>query len=194
MDALIIPGGGDCDPRLYAQEKSPTTRLMDPLRQDFDLAILALAEQRNLPTLGICLGCQIMNVQRHGTLYQSIAAEFPESPVVHAKLARADPANPTRSSFHDVMLRPGTHLAAIYGDAARIKTNSRHRQAIARLGNGLIATAFAEDGILEGIEDQSLTFWIGVQWHPENLAVQPGADGEHARLFKALVEAARTHR
>jgi len=130
-------------------------------------------------------------VQRKGTLYQSIAAEFPESPVIHARLARADKTNPTRSSFHDVMLRPGTHLASIFEGAAQIKTNSRHRQAIARVGHGLIATAFAEDGIMEGIEDQSLAFWIGVQWHPENLAVQ-GSPQE--LLFKALVAAARSTR
>ena len=84
------------------------------------------------------------------------------------------------------MLRPGTHLAAIYDGLTTLPANSRHRQAINKLGHGLIATAFAPDGLLEALEDQSLTFWIGVQWHPENLPDTP-----HARLFQVLVEAAR---
>lgn len=185
IDGLIIPGGADCDPHLYGQEVSPKTDCMDPLRNAFDLALLALAEARNMPTLGICLGYQLMNVQRKGTLHQSIVERFPESPVRHASVAAGDKANPTRSSFHDLMLRPGTHLAAIFDNAAGVLSNSRHRQAIDKLGHGLVASAFATDGILEGIEDPSLTFWLGVQWHPENLIDTP-----HEKLFAALVKAA----
>jgi len=72
IDGLLVPGGCDLDPRLYGQAKHAATRLTDKDRQDFDLAMLALAEARQLPTLGICLGCQTMNVQRRGTLHQHL--------------------------------------------------------------------------------------------------------------------------
>jgi len=186
LDGLIIPGGADCDPRLYGQDRSPRTDCMDPLRNTFDLALLALAEARNMPVLGICLGCQLMNVQRKGTLHQSIAATFPESPIRHARVVDSDPANPTRSSFHDLMLRPGTHLAAVFENAAHLHSNSRHRQSVDKLGHGLLASAFAPDGILEALEDPTLRFWIGVQWHPENMVDTP-----HEKLFAALVRASR---
>lgn len=184
VDGLIIPGGNDCDPALYGQEKHSSAILMDRRRQDHDLALLAIAERMGMPVLGICLGYQLMNIMRGGTLHQSIADRFPESPVIHTRIAEHDPANPTRSSYHDVMLRPDTNLAGIYKDVL-VRTNSRHRQGVDRIGHGLIPSAFAPDGILEGIEDHSLPFFIGVQWHPENMA-----GTEHDKLFAALVTAA----
>lgn len=188
VDGLIIPGGNDCDPALYGQTKHPDSILMDRRRQDADLALLALAERKGLPTLGICLGYQLMNIMRGGTLHQSIVAKFPESKVVHTRLAEHDPSNPTRSSYHEVMVRPDTHLHAIYKKRS-VRTNSRHRQGVDQLGRGLIPAAFAPDGILEALEDYSLPFFVGVQWHPENLG-----GTEHDALFKALVEAADEYR
>jgi putative glutamine amidotransferase len=182
VDGLLIPGGADIDPALYGQPQHPKTHLMDSQRQAFDLALLGWAEEFDLPTLGICLGCQLMNVQRGGSLHQSIADVFPDSPVRHAAIKEG---NTYHSSTHDISLRPGTHLAGIF-QAADIPANSRHRQAVADLGHGLIATGFAPDGILESLEDLHKTFWIGVQWHPENLS-----GTIHARLFAALAEAAR---
>lgn len=187
IDGLIIPGGNDCDPSLYGQEKHPASILMDRRRQDADLALLALAERKSIPTLGICLGYQLMNILRGGTLHQSIIDKFPESPVVHTRIAEHDPSNPTRSSYHDVMVRPDTHLHAIY-KARQIHANSRHRQGVDQLGRGLIPAAFAPDGILEALEDYSLPFFVGVQWHPENMA-----NTEHDALFAALVEAANLY-
>lgn len=183
LDGLLIPGGADCDPTLYAQAKHPRSKLMDPLRQSFDLGLLALAQGRNLPTLGICLGCQLMNVQRGGTLYQCVAEAFPESPVHHSRPAGADPVK-YYSAYHSLMIRPSTRLAAIY-EKSNVEANSRHRQAVHELGAGLIAAAFASDGLLEAVEDPALRFWVGVQWHPENLR-----GSEHERLFRAFVASA----
>ena len=183
LDGLLIPGGADCDPALYHQPKHPRSKLMDPLRQSFDLALLNLAQQRDLPTLGICLGCQLMNVQRGGTLHQCVAETFPESPVHHSRPAGVDPAA-YLSSRHSLMIRPSTRLSAIY-ERSNVEVNSRHRQAVDQLGSGLIAAAFASDGLLEALEDSALGFWVGVQWHPENLR-----GSEHERLFRAFVAAA----
>ena len=180
LDALIIPGGRDLDPALFGQPRHPQTRLLDADRQAFDLAILALAEQRQMPTLGICLGCQLMNVQRRGTLHQHLPdADLGtgQSPLPHAR-----PGNFTNT--HTVTIYPGTRLARIY-PAGEVTANSRHHQGIARLGHGLIAAAVAPDGLVEALEDSSLPFWLAVQWHPENLG-----GTTHDGLFAALVSAA----
>jgi putative glutamine amidotransferase len=183
IDGLLVPGGKDLDPKLYGQEKHPATALEDRDRQDFDLAMLALAEARQLPTLGICLGCQTMNVQRRGTLHQhlpELAAPNPSEPLEHRR-----PGD--RSNAHEIAIREGTHLA----DALRqnsLETNSRHHQGIDRVGHGLVACAFAPDGLVEAVEDPTLPFWVAVQWHPENLG-----GTAHEGLFKSLVEAARKY-
>lgn len=180
LDGLILPGGSDIDPALYGQAKHAKTRLMDPLRQAFDFAMLALAEQRDLPVLGICLGCQEMNVQRRGTLHQSVAEALPGTGISHHVPAGAEYG----THVHEVAIRAGTRLRAILG-VEKLAANSRHRQGIDRVGHGLVASAYAADGLVEAVEDGSLAFWVGVEWHPENLA-----GTVHERLFAALVEAA----
>ncbi len=183
LDGLIMSGGDDVDPKLYGQELHPKTRRMSALREAFDFAILALAEQRNLPVLGICLGCQEMNVARRGTLHQSVAEAVPDSTLTHHL--------PTPESYgthvHEATIRPGTRLHGILG-VERLEVNSRHRQGVAKVGHGLMPAAFASDGLVEAIEDVSMAFWVAVQWHPENL---PGT--LHERLFSALVKAAETN-
>jgi len=93
-----------------------------------------------------------------------------------------------RTNAHDVTIRPQTQLASAMKLEA-LPTNSRHHQGIAKVGHGLVASAFAPDGIVEAVEDPTLPFWVAVQWHPENLFNTP-----HERLFQALVEAARKYR
>jgi len=179
LDGLLVPGGGDLDPRLYGQTPHPATRRADKDRQDFDLALLALAEARALPTLGICLGCQAMNVQRRGTLHQHLP-DRAAATLEHRKTG-------DRRNMHDLDIRPGTRLAAAL-QLAKLPVNSRHHQGIDRVGHGLVPCAVAPDGLVEAVEDPSLPFWLAVQWHPENLEGTP-----HERLFEALVEAARAY-
>ena len=185
LDGLLVPGGADLDPKLYAQPIHPETKLTDPDRTDFDLAILSLAEQRQLPTLGICLGCQTMNVQRRGTLHQHLPDSPPPHSTPESKLEHRDPGD--RSNEHDVAIRPNTHLAQSL-QTENLAANSRHHQGIAKVGHGLVASAYAPDGVVEAVEDPSLPFWIAVQWHPENLANTP-----HDKLFQALIAAARNY-
>jgi putative glutamine amidotransferase len=180
LDGLILSGGNDLDPGLYGQAPHPATRPTPKDRQDFDLAILALAEARVLPTLGICMGCQTMNVQRRGTLHQHLP-DLPGERLGHRRAG-------DRSNMHDVEIHPGSRLASVLR-LERLTVNSRHHQGIDRVGQGLIPCALAADGLVEALEDPSLAFWLGVQWHPENLGGTP-----HDRLFEALVEAARASR
>jgi len=181
IDGLLVPGGNDLDPHLYGQAPHPETKPADKIRQDFDLAMLSLAETRRLPTLGICLGCQLMNVHRSGALHQHLPESQPDSPIAHR--AAGD-----RTNAHPVEIRAGSHLAAAL-QTQSLDANSRHHQGISKIGHGLVASALAPDGLVEAVEDPSLPFWIAVQWHPENLEGTP-----HEKLFAALVEAARKFR
>ncbi len=182
LDGLLIPGGDDVNPALYGQSPHARTHLMDERRQSFDLAMLALAEGRNLPTLGICLGFQIMNVQRHGTLVQYLPDVAGTVRVNHA----ADPDQLLRyDARHAVQPAAGTRLAALFGSGL-LMVNSTHRQGVDHLGRGLVPSACAADGLVEAIEDPTLAFWMGVQWHPERMPGDP-----QMKLFQALIDAAR---
>jgi putative glutamine amidotransferase len=84
---------------------------------------------------------------------------------------------------HEVVVVPGSLLHRIVG-AERISVNSSHKQATRDVGRGLVVVARADDGVIEGVEDPSLPFFLGVQWHPERITYEP----PHRALFKALVD------
>jgi putative glutamine amidotransferase len=180
LDGLLLAGGDDCDPAVYGEARHESVEPMDPRRQDNDVTLAKLARERGIPTLGICLGVQVMNVAAGGTLIQDIASSM-ETDIDHA-------SEPSDRHRHDVRLESGTHLAGILG-AEHLNVNSSHHQAIKSLGHGLRVTAHAPDGIIEGIEDPSHPFYVGVQWHPEDMPAEASAE----TLFGAFVEAARNH-
>lgn len=177
LDGILLAGGNDCDPAVYGQSQHPSVALMDARRQKNDLALAAFASERGMPLLGICLGIQIINVARGGTLIQDIRSADP-SALLHE-------SHPTARVRHDVEIREGTKLAAIVG-AGRRNVNSSHHQAIGELGSRLRVTAQAADGIIEAVEDPSGPFHIGVQWHPEDMPGEQVATD----LFTAFVAAA----
>lgn len=178
LDGFLLAGGFDCDPSVYGEERHPTVDLMDPRRQANDLALAEAARTHEVPTLGICLGVQVMNVAAGGTLIQDIDTQH-DTEIRHA----SDPEDRGR---HDVIIEKGTHLASLL-PAGQMNVNSSHHQAIRRVGQGLRVTAVAPDGIVEGLEDPRHPFYLGVQWHPEDMA----GEGSAAALFAAFIEAAR---
>lgn len=180
LDGIILAGGEDCDPAVYGEEKHPSVEPMNPRRQDNDLTLARVARQRGIPTLGICLGVQVMNIAAGGTLIQDIDSEM-KTDIRHV-------SDPSARARHDVSLYGGTKLASILGEG-ELNVNSSHHQAIKGVGKGLLVTAKAPDGIIEGLEDPKHPFYVGVQWHPEDM---PGEDSA-AMLFRALVEAARQY-
>ena len=129
-----------------------------------------------IPPPVICLGVQVMNVAAGGTLIQDI-----ESNIDHA-------SEPSDRHRHDVHIDASTKLGRILGDQ-EFNVNSSHHQAIGRVADGLRVTAKAPDGIVEGLEDPSHPFYVGVQWHPEDM---PGESSASA-IFGAFVEAARKY-
>lgn len=179
LDGILLAGGDDFDPVAYGEERNGTCETMDPRRQENDLALARAARMHGIPTLGICLGLQSMNIAAGGTLIQDIASSL-ETEIDHA-------SEPSDRHRHEILIENGTKLANIVGGGEH-NVNSSHHQAIGRVANGLHITALAPDGIVEGLEDPSLPFYVGVQWHPEDMADETDA----ATLFRAFVEAAKT--
>ena len=181
LDGLVLAGGDDCDPSAYGAERHPTVDpVMDPRRQSNDLGLAKLAREREIPTLGICLGLQVMNVAAGGTLVQDIDSQF-ETEIRHA-------SEPEDRGRHDVIVEKGTRLGEILRDR-ELNVNSSHHQAIGKVGEGLRVTAHAPDGIIEGLEDPKHPFYVGVQWHPEDMVGEDSA----AKLFGAFLDAAREY-
>lgn len=175
IDALVLSGGSDVDPRRYGAAPGSHATEIDPLRDEFELAVLDAAWMRGIPVLGICRGIQLINVSRGGTLVEHLPADSGES---HSFLGY-----PRHHRVHAVELVEGSVPHALYG--ARTHVNSLHHQAVAEIGTGLVVTGRAPDGVVESIEalDEPI---VGVQWHPEMLG---GTDP----LFGWLVDSARQH-
>ena len=181
-DALLLTGGEDVDPVRYGATPHPKLGDTSADRDSNEIALIADARARDLPILGICRGIQILNVACGGTLVQDLASERP-SDVMHAHTGARD----LRS--HAIAVQPGTRLAAILG-AEHFDANSLHHQAVDVLGSGLVPTAHAPDGVIEAVESGNAKEWlVAVQWHPEELALQP--DAADLKLFTALISAAR---
>ena len=183
VDAVLLTGGGDVDPALYGALRHPTVQDAEPGRDAFEIELTRRAMEADVPLLAICRGAQVLNVAAGGTLVQDIPSS------VTSDLAHTQP-DPT-AHCHDIAVTPGTRLAATLGahleSACACRVNSRHHQSVGRLGDGLVASATAPDGVIEAIEMPSSHFCIGVQWHPENF----WQTGEFAPLFEAFVAAAR---
>ncbi len=179
IGGLIVTGGAfDVDPALFGAASRHATVTLKARRTEFELAIVKGALERDLPILGICGGQQLMNVALGGTLIQHIPDEVGDC------LAHEQP-NPRTEPGHDVEVLAGSKLAAIVG-TARIAVNSAHHQAVKDVAPNCVVDAVAPDGVIEGIEDPTRRFCIGVQWHPE-YHISP-AD---AALLRAFVEACR---
>lgn len=180
LDGIVLAGGNDCDPAAYGQQCHPTVRPMDERRQSHDLALAKLARAHGVPALGICLGMQMMNIAAGGTLIQDLPSQKP-SEVRHATEGE------TRTR-HDVRIVEGTRLAWLLA-AREMNVNSSHHQAVAEVGSGLRVAARALDDVIEAIEDPQHPFYLGLQWHPEDMKGESSADV----VFDAFVAAAREH-
>lgn len=177
---LLVVGGPDLDPASFGQKPHPKTVVSPRPRLEADARIVAWADRRKLPTFGICLGIQTLNVHRGGTLIQHVPEQWSDE-IEHG----ASPPKPRPR--HPVRIDPASRLARIVGPK-ELQTNSSHHQAIETLGRHLRATAWSSDGLIEAVEDDRPDrFFYGVQWHPEELY----REKRHLALFQALVRAAR---
>jgi putative glutamine amidotransferase len=179
LDGVLFTGGDDLDPALYGETWHPKAQHIDPDRQRFELALMAEVERRRVPALAICLGCQLMNVYRGGSLHQFLPDLGKEQ-----EHRRAPEGQPPRR--HGIKVEPDSALGRMLGKA-EVSTNTYHKQAVNRVGRGLRVTAVSDDGVIEGLEDPSLPLFAAVQWHPERLH----NEAEHLAPFRLLVEKAR---
>ena len=173
LAAVCLSGGPDIDPAAYGAKRHEELGPTEPDLDTFELAVARTADAAGLPVLGICRGCQALNVARGGSLLQHV----PD----HRQ------TQPGWTVTHDVAVEPGSLLARAVGSES-LRVNSFHHQAVERLGEGLRAVAWAPDGTVEGIEGDDGRFVLGVQWHAETL---DEVERPQARLFAALAEAAR---
>lgn len=166
IDGLLLAGGSDIDPSSYGQQPDPATDHTTPSRDALELALTRGALARDLPVLGICRGLQLINVARGGTLIQHL----PD--VAGVKPQHRRNAGTFVGNEHEVALVPGSLAAAVAGETVH-STLSHHHQAVGQLGDGLIVSGTADDGVIEAVEDPSRRYCLGVQWHPEADAESP---------------------
>lgn len=188
LDGVFLPGGADIDPASYGEERHARCDKGDPARDRVELMLIRWAQTDRKPVLGICRGVQLINLAYGGTLYQDLADQR-EGSIKHDYFPFGG-AYKREHLAHPVTLEEGTRLHEILG-AGEIQVNSMHHQGIRTLGQGLIATAVAPDGLVEAAEAEDGRFMIGVQWHPE---VFSDRDAQTARLFSAFISAATEYR
>jgi putative glutamine amidotransferase len=183
FDGILLAGGGDVLPALYGETPHPAFGAAEQGRDDYEIGLVRLALEKDLPVFAICRGIQVLNVARGGTLIQDIPTE-----VTHAE--QHDLREPRVAIAHDVWVTSGSLLERLMRervDDESLHVNSRHHQAIKQVGEGLVVTGTAPDGVIEAVEDPSRRFCLGVQWHPENFY----RTGEFSALFEAFVRATR---
>ncbi len=172
VDALLLTGGADVDPLHYGHDRALHTGDSDPERDEFEIALVRGSVQRDLPTLAICRGHQLVNVCLGGHLHQHVEGhEGIQSP---------------GAGVHEVTVVQGSRLHDVLGTTS-VWANSLHHQAVAEPGDGLTAVATAPDGVVEATEHQALPL-LTVQWHPER---QHDSD-VYGTLVDWLLEQARS--
>lgn len=175
LDGVLFSGGGDLDPDSYGADAHEKTAGVRAERDSAELALLQAALARDMPVLAICRGSQVLNVARGGDLVQHL-------PEVLGHEGHKETLG--EFSDHEVTIETGSRLGGIVGERTAVK--SSHHQGFGRIGEGLVASAQADDGTVEGLEDPTKRFALGVLWHPE--------ESEDAALFRALVEEASAYR
>ena len=180
FDGVVFTGGEDVDPALYEEPKKFSSVKTDRSRDEFELALLAAAQDCRLPILGICRGMQMINVKFGGTLFQDLGRE-PYSEMGY-QLEHRQSGKRGEATHTVTLTEPESQLGEAFRGSCRV--NSLHHQAVRRVGRGLKVTAYSEDGLPEALEDAGdYPFLVAVQWHPEEMADQP----EQRKLFEAFL-------
>ncbi len=174
LDGWLIPGGADMDAKHFGEDNHPEAELMNPMRWDMENELYSLVN-KEMPILGICYGCQFLNVKHGGSLIQHLPDKVEHNDHVGGTL-------------EEIELVGASKLSALVG-APTVAGKSFHHQAVNRVGDSLTVVARHEDGTVEAIENPSKPFLIGVQWHPERLP----DDVANRELFRAFISAAATY-
>lgn len=187
-DGLLLTGGGDIDPTLYSEEKDEKSGSFNPeipmsidkLRDEIELKLIKHFHKAKKPILGICRGCQLINIFFGGTLHQDLSKVLGNTDVHFNPKGEKE----LDKYYHGVKLVKGSNISRLIKTQI-FEVNSFHHQAIDKLGEGLIVSARSSDGIIEAIEsERSNQFVLGIQWHPEQLH-----DDESRNIFTSFLDA-----
>jgi putative glutamine amidotransferase len=180
LDGILFPGGADLAPAQYGEDPIPGLNVVEAARDHTELRLARWAFERDLPTLGICRGQQLLNVALGGTLHQDLRVQG----VTDTDHSDAD--GRARSALvHRVRIEPGSRLAGLVG-STEVEVNSLHHQGLKRVAPGLQVVGCSEDGVIEAVEARDSRFLVAVQWHPEELRELPWVH----RLFQGFAAAA----
>jgi putative glutamine amidotransferase len=181
LHGILLTGGGDIYADMYGAADDGYSVNRSRTRDQVEKALVELAVEMDLPLLGVCRGMQMLNAALGGTLFTNIATQY-QPDIEHSQPPLQAPAH----LVQEVKIADGSQLSAIIRKST-LKVNSRHHQAVKAPALGLVVTARAIDGLIEGIEHPGRRFCVGVQWHPESLQ----NDEIHLSIFKAFIDAAR---
>ena len=190
LDGLVLQGGADIAPETYGETPLHPEWAGDRVRDLYEIDLFNAFVEAGKPVLGICRGCQMINVALGGTLYQDIATQLPTD-ITHRD------ADKYEHQFHEVSVVPGTRLAQLYPGTVATGINSIHHQAVKALGRDLSVEAHSSiDGVIEAIRWRGPSYVFGMQWHPEFMA-QQAADStrlDGAPILQDFLAAARARR
>lgn len=179
LDGILFSGGGDISLDFFSGDPHPRIDDVDLARDSVELKFIQAAATDGKPFLGICRGCQVVNVALGGTLYTHIPDQLPNA------LDHDYPGNKRTVLVHEVKIEEGTRVAEIYGEPI-IQVNSLHHQGLKDIAPSLQVAGHSPDGLVEAVELPDHPFGLAVQWHPEWLT-----DQESTRnLFRKFVEVA----
>ncbi len=178
VDGLLLSGGIDPDPLIFGENPLPGMGEIDPERDQFEIELINGALVRDIPILGICRGCQMINVAAGGTITQDLKTEFQGKVYKHMQDA------PDWYPTHYIRIEEKSILNRLL-EEGKVKVNSVHHQAVEDVGSDFRITARSDDGVIEAIERKDNSFVLGVQWHPERMYQK---DKRFLTLFQELVK------
>ena len=184
LDGLVLSGGGDINPLLLGEEPLPQLHSVCPERDETELFLAREAFHRQIPTLGICRGIQVMAAVLGGKVYQDIYVQGEGAKLKHSQ------DMPRYTASHTVNIKEGSTLQSIVGNKQTLAVNSFHHQAVSDPGQHLKVSAQSPDGIIEAVESNEDKALLGVQWHPECFILNN--DQSMMSLFRWLINEART--
>lgn len=178
IDGLYLTGGSDIDPILFGEEPHQNLGMITPDRDIFEIDLINKMLDLKKPILGVCRGCQILNIAVGGDMYQDIYAQIDDKLLQHSQHA------PKNHGSHEVNVLNGSLLYRLTGKT-KLRVNSRHHQANRTVVDTFQTSGRANDGIIEAIESKEHSFVLGLQWHPENMI----NDQPSRKIFEGFIKA-----
>lgn len=188
LDGVLIPGGFDIEPSRYGEVRDAACEAVDEKLDALEYTVLGYAREQGLPVLGVCRGCQMLNVFYGGSLYQDIPSQYAtDAPVRHRNQINLGFYKHAVSCNHDAVVETKSIMGKLLGGGT-VAVNTYHHQGVKRLARGFIVTARTADGFVEAIEGTGSQFILGTQFHPEKMLKESPRFGS---IFKAFVDAVR---